>query len=101
PAEATMATPTNTPPTPQAPEVSEIAKSFAEIAERSQNIVNKYLERHRDGNAPAVSDDLGLTHAFLDLGASLIANPWKLVETQMQMWQDYLRLWTSTMQRVA
>ena len=70
-----------------------MAKSFAEIAERSQKIVNNYLERQREGKAPAVSDDLGLTHAFLDLGASLMANPWKLVATQMQMWQDHLRLW--------
>ncbi len=96
-----MATPTDTPPTSQAPDVPEMAKSLAEIAERSQKIVNKYLEHQREGKAPALSDDLGLTHAFLDLGASLMANPWKLVETQMQMWQDYLRLWTGALQRAA
>ena len=91
------------PPTPhrlaQAPDPHEIAKSFAQIAERSQKLVNDYLERHAHGSAPAVSDDLGLTHAFMDLGAALMANPWKLAEAQMRMWHDYLRLWHSSMQR--
>jgi len=94
-----MATPTDTPPTPQFPEPPQLAKSFAEIAEHSQNIVNDFLERQRDGKAAAISDDLGLTNAFMNLGASLMANPWKLAEAQMQMWQDYMRLWQGAMQR--
>ena len=94
-----MATSSDTPPLPQAADPQEIAKSFAQIAERSQKLVNDYLEHHADGSAPAVNDDLGLSHAFMDLGAALVANPWKLAEVQMQMWQDYLRLWQGTMQR--
>ncbi|HXX09949.1 MAG TPA: class I poly(R)-hydroxyalkanoic acid synthase [Burkholderiales bacterium] len=94
-----MATPSDTGPQPQAPDLQQITQSFAQIAERSQKLVNEYLERQREGKTPAVSDDLGLTHAFMDLGAALLANPWKLAEVQMQMWQDYFRLWQGAMQR--
>jgi polyhydroxyalkanoate synthase len=94
-----MATSSDAPSLPQAPDPQEIAKSFAQIAERSQKLVNEYLERHGEGSTPAVSDDLGLSHAFMDLGAALMANPWKLAEAQMLMWQDYFRLWQGAMQR--
>jgi polyhydroxyalkanoate synthase len=94
-----MAAPTDTAPNPPASDPQEIAKSFAQIAEQSQKIVNEFIERQRDGKAPAVSDDLGLANAFMDLATSLIANPWKLAEAQMQMWNDYLRLWQGGMQR--
>ena len=88
------------PETPNPPNSQEIAKSFAEIAQRSQSIVNEFLQRHSEGKARAPSDDLGLAHAFMDLGAHLMANPWKLAEVQMQMWHDYLRLWQGSMQRL-
>ena len=94
-----MASPSDTGSQPQAPDLQQITQSFAQIAERSQKLVNEYLERQREGKTPAVSDDLGLTHAFMDLAAALLANPWKLAEVQMQMWQDYFRLWHGAMQR--
>ena len=84
-------------PQSNTPSPEELAKAFAEIAEHSQKIVNDFLERQRDGKGAAASDDLGLANAFMDLGASLMSNPWKLAEAQMQMWQDYMRLWQGTM----
>jgi polyhydroxyalkanoate synthase subunit PhaC len=94
-----MATPTETPATPNIPDPQELAKSFAEIATRSQNVVNDFLERQRAGKTAAPSDDLGLGHAFMDLGAALMANPWQLAELQMRTWNDYFRLWHTSMQR--
>ncbi len=94
-----MATASDAPPLPQAPDPQELAQSFAQIAECSQKLVNDYLERHAYDGAPALSDDLGLSHAFMDLGAALMANPWQLAEMQLLMWNDYLRLWHGAMQR--
>ena len=90
-----MAKPESTPADP-----SDIAKSLAQIAERSQDLVNEYLERQREGKIAPMTDDLGLTRAFTDLAVSLISNPWKLAEVQMQMWQDYWKLWQNGMQRM-
>ena len=92
-----MPTPNQSPAAP--PDAETIARSFAEIAQQSQKLVNEYLGKARDGQAALPTDDLGLTTAFMDLAASLIANPWKLAEMQMRMWHDYLRLWHSSMQR--
>ena len=78
----------------------EMAKSLSQIAERSQHLLNEYLERQREGKIAPMSDDLGLTRAFSDLAVSLMSNPWKLVEVQMQMWQEYWKLWQTGMQRM-
>lgn len=76
-----------------------VASSLAQIAEQSQRLVNEFLERQREGKIAPVNDELGLSHAFMDLGISLMSNPWKLAEMQMHMWNDYVRLWNATMQR--
>jgi polyhydroxyalkanoate synthase len=81
-------------------EAGEIARSLSKIAERSQSLVNDFLERQREGKIAPVSDDLGLARAFTDLAVSLMANPWKLAEVQMQMWQEYWKLWQHGMQRM-
>jgi polyhydroxyalkanoate synthase len=82
------------------PDPDQIARTLAHITERSQKLVNDYLERQREGKVAAPSDDLGLARAFSDLTVALLSNPWKLAEAQMQMWQEYWRLWQSTMQRM-
>src|SRR5262244_1147739 len=79
---------------------AEMASSLSQIAERSQNLVNEFLERQREGKIAPVTDDLGLARAFTDLTVSLLSDPWKLAEIQMQMWQDYWKLWQSGMQRM-
>ena len=84
----------------QAADPSDLARSLSQIAERSQNLVNEYLERQREGKIMPVTDDLGLARAFTDLAVSLMSNPWKLAEAQMQMWQDYWKLWQNGMQRM-
>src|SRR5689334_14776273 len=81
-------------------EAGELARSLSKIAERSQSLVNDFLERQREGKIAPVSDDLGLARAFTDLAVSLMANPWKLAEVQMQMWQEYWKLWQHGMQRM-
>ena len=78
----------------------EMAKSLTQIAERSQHLLNEYLERQREGKIAPMSDDLGLTRAFSDLAVSLMSNPWKVAEVQMQMWQDHWKLWQNGMQRM-
>jgi polyhydroxyalkanoate synthase subunit PhaC len=78
----------------------EMARSLSQIAERSQNLVNDFLERQREGRIAPPTDDLGLARAFTDLAMSLMSNPWKLAEVQMQMWQDYWKLWQNSVQRM-
>jgi polyhydroxyalkanoate synthase subunit PhaC len=94
-----MPPPNDTQNAPTTLNSQEMASSLAQIAEQSQRLVNDFLERQREGKIAPINDDLGLSHAFMDLGISLMTNPWKLAEVQMRMWNDYVRLWQSTMQR--
>ena len=76
-----------------APDPAELAKAYAEIAQRSSQIVSRYLAAHTNGKTPAFSDELGIAKAFYDMMGKLFADPAKIAETQMKMWQDYSTLW--------
>lgn len=85
--------------TPNAPDPDELAKQFAEIVQRSQKITADFLQRAQEGKTALPSDDVGVTNAFMELGAKLLANPQQLAEAQLRMWHDYMRLWHNTMAR--
>jgi polyhydroxyalkanoate synthase len=78
------------------PDPAETAKLFAEVAERSSKLMGDYVQRHAGGKGVAYSDEFGIAKAFMDLSAHMLANPWKLVETQMKMFWDYTALWQAT-----
>jgi len=87
-------------PTPNVPDPAEAAKVFAEVAERSRRLLAGYARRHADGKGIAFSDEFGIARAFMELSAKMLANPWKLAETQMKMFWDYVALWQATTLRV-
>jgi len=76
-------------------DAAQMAKVFGEVAERSSKIMGDFVKRHADGKGVAFSDEFGIARAFMDLSAKMLANPWKLAETQMKMFWDYAALWQS------
>ena len=91
---------------PEAPETSPLkmpdpallGRSMADVAARSQRLVNDWLKRQsKEGLA---LDPLNIGGAFLDMTAKLIANPGHLVQAQLGYWQDYLTLWSNTTRRM-
>ena len=78
------------------PDPAETARLFAEVAERSSKLMGDFLSRHARGKGVAYSDEFGIAKAFMDLSAHMLANPWKLAETQMKMFWDYAALWQSS-----
>src|SRR5260370_13332986 len=69
------------------------------IAERSQKLLQDFAERYKaDGQQPA--DPLHLTQTFMDLTAKMMADPNRLVQAQMELWQQYMKLWQATAQRM-
>ncbi|MCP4330761.1 MAG: class I poly(R)-hydroxyalkanoic acid synthase [Alphaproteobacteria bacterium] len=76
------------------------ATIIADIAERSQRLVNDFLTRQaKDGFAPGMGDPLSIGNAFMEMTARMVTNPAKLVEAQMSLWNDYLTLWQATTAR--
>jgi poly[(R)-3-hydroxyalkanoate] polymerase subunit PhaC len=87
-------------PQPSSPDPAETARIFAEVAERSGKLLADFAQRHADGKGVAVTDELGIAKAFMDLAAAMFANPWKLAELQMKLMWDYAALWQSSMLRL-
>jgi len=89
------------PPDIKLPDPVEISKSMANIAERSQKLVSEFLAQQKeDGAAPATMDPMNIGAAFMEMTHRMMADPAKLVQAQMTLWQDYMRLWQATTQRM-
>jgi polyhydroxyalkanoate synthase len=80
------------------PDAAMLTHSMADIAARSQRLVNDWLKRQaKEGMA---LDPLNVAGAFLEMTAKLLANPAQMVEAQIGYWQDYLTLWQNTTRRI-
>lgn len=81
-------------------DADDLSKAMAGIAERSQRIVSEFLSRQAAGQGFAGFDPLHIGDAFLEMTSKLMADPAKLVEAQIGLWQDYLSLWQVTTRRM-
>jgi polyhydroxyalkanoate synthase len=80
------------------PDAAALGRSMADVAARSQRLVNDWLKRQsKEGMA---LDPLNIGGAFLEMTAKLLANPTHLVHAQLGYWQDYLTLWNNTTRRM-
>jgi polyhydroxyalkanoate synthase len=73
-----------------------MAKLYADIAKKSGELLTKFMARSSSG-APAFNDELGIAKAFYEAWQQMLANPVRLAEMQMKLWQDYTALWQSSM----
>ena len=86
-------------PTPEE-DTPESANPFIEIAERSQRLVNDWLTRHSNEiQAPDV-DPLNIGEAFVEMTRHMMANPQKMMESGLSLWQGYMELWQSAARRL-
>ncbi len=80
------------------PDAAEMTKSMADIAARSQLLVNDWLNRQvKEGVA---MDPLNVGGAFMEMTSKLLANPAHLLQAQMGLWKDYMTLWQNTTRRI-
>ena len=86
--------------TAERPDRAEISASMAEIAEKSQRLISDFLARQAAGGAPAAPDPLNIGTAFLEMTAKMMADPQKLMQAQISLWQDTMDLWQSTASRL-
>src|SRR5262245_39620631 len=83
-----------------APEEAERMKTaFKDIAERSQKLLQEFSERSR-AEGPQPVDPLRLTQTFMDFTARVMADPNRLVQAQIELWQQYMKLWQDTAQHM-
>ncbi|HXP73736.1 MAG TPA: class I poly(R)-hydroxyalkanoic acid synthase [Stellaceae bacterium] len=99
-----MADPSGQKPSGQGPEARipdpvQLSRDLADIAERSQRLVLEFLQRQRPEGL-GMADPFNVGQAFLEMTQRLMADPARLVQAQLSLWQDYLKLWQSTTQRL-
>ena len=88
------------------PDTPEISQTMAEIAEGSQKLVADFLARQSGGapgstpGAPGSMDPYNIGGAFMEMTARMMSDPARMIEANMSLWQDYLKLWQSTVTRM-
>jgi polyhydroxyalkanoate synthase len=75
----------------------EVHKVFHEVAERSARILGEFAQKHiANSVSAAVSDELGIAKAYMDLYARMLGNPYVLASASANMMMDYMQLWQSS-----
>jgi len=74
-----------------------LAESFATAADKSAKLLGEFVARQPSQGRALLSDELGLTKAFLELTAKMLSNPYRLAERQLNLWWDYSALFQASM----
>ena len=80
------------------PSPEELTATMANIAERSQALVNGFLSNQ--SGTFGMGDPLNIGQAFIELTQRMMSNPAQLMQAQMGLWQDYMNLWQVTAQKM-
>ena len=78
----------------------EVLQIVGEIAEKSQRLIHSYAERRCPDNGAKSTDPLNLGPTIFELTARMMADPATMVQAQWALWQDYVRLWQNTGERL-
>jgi polyhydroxyalkanoate synthase len=81
------------------PDPVELSRQMAEIAEKSQRLVADFLSRQNGEGGFGMADPTAVGAAFFDMTAKLMADPSRLVQAQLSLWNDYMTLWQRSAQR--
>ncbi len=80
-------------------EAEELSRQLAEVAEKSQHLVADFLKRQSAGEGVGMASPLAIGAAFFEMTARMMADPSRLVQAQLSLWNDYMTLWQRMAQR--
>jgi polyhydroxyalkanoate synthase len=68
-----------------------------EVAERSARILGDFAQKHVSNSvSAAVSDELGIAKAYMDLYSRMLGNPYRMASASANLMLDYMQLWHSS-----
>ena len=83
------------------PDPAELSRQLTEIAEKSQRLVADFLARQGGGEEGiGMANPMAIGAAFFEMTARLMSDPARLMQAQISLWNDYLRLWQQTTTRL-
>ncbi|GAB4131638.1 MAG: class I poly(R)-hydroxyalkanoic acid synthase [Rhodothalassiaceae bacterium] len=77
-----------------------LSANMAKVAEKSRKLIEDWLARQQDMPDTGSLDPLNIGEAFLELTTRMMSDPARLVDYQMRMFEDYLKLWQSATLRM-
>jgi polyhydroxyalkanoate synthase len=80
-------------------EAEELSRQMVEIAEKSRGLVADFLKRQSAGEGIGMASPLSIGAAFFEMTARMMADPSRLVQAQLSLWNDYMTLWQRMTQR--
>ena len=82
------------------PDSEQLPKLMVELTERSQRVVQAFLDRQKDSDGFQIPDPVIIGKAFMELSNKMMADPAKIIQAQSELWQSYAKLWEGTAKRV-
>ena len=77
-----------------------LAQNFNRIAEQSQRLLKAYMDRQSSGDYFTVPDPNVVSKSFMEMIQRMMTDPGRMIQAQMNFWQDYMALWQSTSRRM-
>jgi polyhydroxyalkanoate synthase len=80
----------------------QVVAILGEIANRSRKLIEDFVARQADLQevGDRLDDHAPLGGAFLEMLSRIMSQPHELAQAQLDLWQDYLRLWQHTTHRM-
>ena len=75
------------------PDPQAIANTYAEVAQRASKLLHGHIQRQVKSGINPPQDELGIAQAFMDMMAKMLANPYQMAQSQMNLVWDYFSLW--------
>ena len=90
----------DTPTADPAADTEKMQAAFQDIAARSQKLLKDFAEKYQSESPPS-ADPMHISGAFQEFIGKMLADPSKVIAAQVELWQDYMKLWQATAQRMA
>jgi len=78
----------------------ELAAILMDVGMRSQQLIAEYAARQTEHDEPVFPDPKVISKAFARWSAELMKDPAKLIQTQVDFWQDYAKVAETTLRRL-
>ncbi|MDG2203727.1 MAG: class I poly(R)-hydroxyalkanoic acid synthase, partial [Alphaproteobacteria bacterium] len=79
----------------------EMAERMACFAKRGRRTMQAFMERQAVDGGFQITDPMMVGKVFMELGAKMMADPQKLTEAQVQLWQGYADIFAGAAKRLS
>jgi poly[(R)-3-hydroxyalkanoate] polymerase subunit PhaC len=93
------ATPGGGPANGELADPEQFARQIRAVAEKSQRLVTDFLTRQSPEEGLGMASPLAIGAAFFEMTSRMMADPSRMVQAQLSLWNDYMTLWQRTAQR--